>query len=341
MYKGAIIGFGKIARTNHLEAYKSSELKEIAQITAVVEPNELNLEKSKEEFPELRFYSAIEKLFENEKVDFVDITAPPNQHYEILEKCISKNVHIVCEKPFTIFPSEAEKIKKMLLGSDVVFIPCHQYKYSPVWQGFKNYIDMIEYRSKVLVQFNVFRTEADPGLKQISHKWRTGTKDLGGGILADTGVHYLYLSSWMLGKIDRVSARLLNLGHEVFESEDTAVIILEGERGIAQITLTWAADKRFNSSSVISSNSSMNYNGGTNLLINTNMGVQEVSVPDMSDKINYTSMYVSLLTDFLNAVKNNKRNDEWIEEAYQSVCLMNKCYTSSKEEKTIQTNNEK
>ena len=334
MYKGAIIGFGKIARTNHLLAYRSSELRENLQITSVVEPNKFNMEKSKAEFPELRFYMTIESLFENEKIDFVDITAPPQSHYEILGKCISKNVHIICEKPFTVFPSEAETIKKMLLNSDIVFIPCHQYKYSPIWRKFKDYINVVEYRSKVFIQFNIFRTEADPGLKQISEKWRTRTNDVGGGILADTGVHYLYLSSWMLGKIDRVTTRLLNLGHKVFESEDTALIILEGERGVVQISLTWAADKRFNSSCVVSSNSSMYYSGGTNLFINTNTGVSEVPVPDMSDKANYTSLYVSLLTDFLDAIKNNKRNDEWIEEAYQSVCLMDRCYASSKEEKS-------
>ena len=336
MYKGAIIGFGKIARTNHLLAYRSSELKEKAQITAVVEPSKFNLEIGKKEFPELHFYSTTEKLFKNEKVDFVDIAAPPDQHYEILEKCISKNVHIVCEKPFTIFPHQAEKIKRMLLDSNLVFIPCHQYKYSPIWKEFKSFIDTSEARSKVFIQFNIFRTEADPGLKQISYKWRTGTKEIGGGILADTGIHYLYLSSWLLGKIVNVSTRLLNLGNVVFESEDTALIILEGEKGITQITLTWAADRRFNSANVVCSNSSMYYSGGTNLIINTNRGIREVSVPDMSDKTNYTAMYVSLFTDFLKAITNNKRNDEWIEEAYQSICLMDKCYVSSKEGKTIQ-----
>lgn len=341
MYKGAIIGFGKIARTNHLLAYRSIELKDKAEITAVVEPNIFNLEKSKEEFPELRFYSTIENLFKNEKVDFVDIASPPNNHFEILEKCILNNVHIICEKPFTVFPHQAEKIKRMLLDTNVIFIPCHQYKYSPIWRGFKNFIDTNESESKALVQFNVFRTEADPGLNHITDKWRTGSKELGGGILADTGVHYLYLSSWMLGKVLRVSTQLLKLGHLDFESEDTALIILECERGIAQITLTWAADKRFNSASAVSNNSSMYYNGGTELIINTSRGMCEVSISDMSDKTNYTSMYVFLLTDFFNAIEKNERNDEWIEEAYQSVCLMDKCYTSSKKGNIMQMNNER
>ena len=340
MYKGAIIGFGKIARTNHVQAFNNYKLKDELKIIAVVEPNKVNLSKSIEEFPGLRFYSSIEKLFEKEKIDFVDIAAPPINHFEILKRCIKENVHIICEKPFTLSPEHAKIIRTMLVESGKVFIPCHQYKYSPIWCEFKNFIDSVDERSKVLLQFNVFRTEADPGLKQITDKWRTGLKETGGGILADTGVHYLYLSSWLFGKINKISSKLLNLGHDVFESEDTAMITLEGNKGISQITLTWAADRRFNSANIVCSHSSMIYTGGTNMIVNTHTGSYEISVPDMSNKINYTEMYISLFTDFFGAVKNNKPKQEWIEEAFQSVCLMNKCYLSSQEEKIIKACNE-
>jgi predicted dehydrogenase len=68
MYKGAIIGFGKIARTNHIEAYRNEKLKNDLLITAAVEPNGRNIEKSKEEFPEINFYRTTEELFKNEEL---------------------------------------------------------------------------------------------------------------------------------------------------------------------------------------------------------------------------------------------------------------------------------
>lgn len=341
MLNGAIIGFGKIARTNHLPAYQNVELKERLRITSVVEPNKFNLEKSKAEYPEIHFYDSLEKLFENENIDFVDIASPPLNHFELLEKCIQKNVHIICEKPFTVSLSHAEKIREMLLASDKVFIPCHQYKYSPIWKKFKDFINANSANAGMLLQFNVFRTEADPGLQQISDKWRERKTDLGGGILADTGVHYLYLAAWMLNNINKITTKLLNIGQVVFESEDTALITLEGENGVAQITLTWTADKRFNSANVTCSKSSIYYQGCTELVENTNQGMKKILIPDMSDKTNYTVLYVSLFLDFINAVDAKEKHADWINEAYESVKLMNLCYKSSKDQKTIIINDEK
>jgi len=333
MLKGAIVGFGKIARTNHLNAFYSEEFKKIAKITSVVESNQFNLKRSKEEYPELNFYDSLDKLFDKEEIDFVDIASPPYTHFGLLEDCIRRDVHIICEKPFTTSVNQAERIKRMLLDSNKVFIPCHQYKYSPIWKEFKNFSDFNIGKCGILIQFNVFRTEADPGLQLLSEKWREKKNDLGGGILADTGVHYLYLASWMLGEIKSITTKLLNLGRAVFESEDTALITLEGKNGVAQITLTWAADKRFNSANIISSKSSVFYYGGTEIITNTNQGEKKISIPDMSDKSNYTALYVKLFSDFFNAVKSNKKNVEWIEDAYNSVYLMNHCYKSSGENK--------
>jgi predicted dehydrogenase len=329
MYNGAIIGFGKIARTNHIQAYFSPEISSRLNLTSVVEPNYDNLERGKKEFPGLHFYNSVEELFKNENVAFVDITAPPPYHFEILKQCISNRVHIICEKPFTLQTNQAREIKTMLENSGLVFIPCHQYKYSPVWKEFKNFVEMNSKENKVFLQFNIFRTGADPGLKPDGKIWRTGSRDTGGGILADTGVHYLYLSLWILGGITKVSAQLLNLAYNKINCEDTALINLEGEKGVVQIALTWAADKRYNSTLAVCRDASLNYTGGTNLILYRSGFTSVIDVPDMSDKINYTNLYISLFNDFYNALVNKEQKSEWINEAYNSICLMNECYKAA------------
>lgn len=57
MYKGAIIGFGKIAQTNHLDAYRDESIRDRAKIVAAVEPAIENYEENKKNFPEIRFYA--------------------------------------------------------------------------------------------------------------------------------------------------------------------------------------------------------------------------------------------------------------------------------------------
>jgi predicted dehydrogenase len=67
--------------------------------------------------------------------------------------------------------------------------------------NFKKFVENKDDSSKTLLKFNVFRTEADPGLKILSNSWRTGSAKNGGGILTDTAVHYFYLFSWMFEKL--------------------------------------------------------------------------------------------------------------------------------------------
>jgi predicted dehydrogenase len=330
MLKGAIIGFGKIARSSHLDAYRNEALKDIVEVSAAVEPNPQNLLISKKEFPDIRFYKSLEELLDNETIDFVDITCPPQYHYELLEKCIAKKLNILCEKPFTLNLKEAESIREKLLDSSVVFMPCHQYKYSPIWSEFKAFIDSQEGFSRPLIQFNVLRTQADPGLETLTDKWRKSSAELGGGILIDTGVHYLYLASWMLGKPVKVMSNLMTLQHLDYNCEDSAIVMLESEKGAAQITVTWAADKRYNNAILVCKNGSIYYEGGTKLIKSDSSGIEEIQVPDASDKKHYSMLYVNMFRRFFNAVKNKQQNINWIDEAYQSIYLLNKCYESSR-----------
>lgn len=329
MLKGAIIGFGKIAQTNHLTAFNSQGLKGHAEIVAVVEPNQANMEINKSVYPELHFYKTVDEMLANEELNFADITCPPRFHPEMMEKLIKNNLHIICEKPFTSDLQDAERIKEKLLSSGLMFLPCHQYKYSPIWKTFKKTIDMHHSTAGMMMQFNVFRMAADPGIGNTGNIWRTASPENGGGILLDTGIHYLYLLYWMLGVPTRVFARLQRIRHTGYASEDSAFIILEYDRTIAQVFVTWAADKRYNDARLISENSSLFYEGRNRLLINNNASEIELLVPDASDKQHYIALYSEMFAEFIHAVEEKETRPDLIEEAYQSISLVNRCIKSS------------
>ena len=340
MLKGAIIGFGKIAQNSHLKAYQNEELKNDVIITSVVEPLETNKEEGKKNHSELNFYTSIDELFENEEIDFIDITAPPKFHSELIKEGIKHNVNILCEKPFTLNLNEAENTYSLLKNYDKVFMPCHQYRYSPIWQNFKSFLSSNDSNAKSLLQFNIFRRQADPGGTNFNPAWRTDKNVSGGGILADSGIHYLYLSQWLLGKPKSVTAKVYNLNHSEYPVEDTAIIMLEFEKAVAQITLTWGADKRVNNARLVSNAGSLYYEGKTHLQKNINGKEEKITVPDASDKAHYFSLYISLIKEFISNINNYRRTWDSIEEAYNSINLLNKCYLSAETSKTIPLNNE-
>ena len=335
MLKGAIVGFGKIAQSSHVKAFLNEALKNKIQLIAVVEPLEENRKQGQNDFPSLKFYSSTEELFQNEKIDFVDITAPPKFHSSLIKEGIKNKVHILCEKPFTLTLDEAKETYKLLNESNLVFMPCHQYRYSPTWQNFKIFLNENNPKSKSLLQFNVFRMQADQGGTAFQPGWRTDRSLSGGGILADTGVHYLYLVNWLCGKPLKVTAKTFNLNHPEYTVEDTAVVNLEFEKAFVEITLTWGADRRVNTARAVSNNGSLSYDGSTQLKKYSPKGEEIITVPEASDKSHYFSLYISLINEFVSKIQNRESSEDFRKEALTSIQLLEKCYESAKMNKTI------
>jgi predicted dehydrogenase len=333
MLNGAIIGAGKIAQTGHLPAYYNDEIKSKINIVAAVDISKQTRQNITANFPEIKLYDNIHDLLKNEKLDFVDICVPPNNHKKTIELAVENGLHILCEKPFSHRLDEATELESLLYSKNLVFMPCHQYKYSPIWKAFKEIIMNNKSSEKSLLQFNVYRKQADPGSDAWNPAWRTNNKISGGGILADTGVHYIYLVLWMLGSVKSVTTNTYSLKHD-YGVEDTALALIESEKGLAQINLTWAADKRANNARAVTNDESLWYDGNSMFRYNNDL-VEKIQVPDASDKSTYIALYVSLFNEFISNIESKNYSKDSILEAYQSILTLNSCYRSANEKKTI------
>lgn len=336
MFKGAIIGFGKIARTNHLDAFNSIELCNKISLTSAVEVDREIRETGKKDFDNINFYQSLDELYESEKIDFIDIATPPKYHKEIIEWAIEKKLHIICEKPFTASVDEAEYLLKKINISNLVFLPCHQYKYSPLWLEFKKSIEEKDDSEKLFLQFNIFRSGADPGVYALLEPWRLKKEISGGGILSDTGFHYLYLSNWLMGKPIKVTTINQNLAHSQYQVEDTSQVTLEYQQGIVQINLTWAYHSRRNEAKLISKSGSLIYDGQNFIIKNKSEIGEEITVPNASDKTQYTQLYVKLFSHFIDLIENDNFSKDGLLEAYNTIFLLDKCYESDRQSKTIE-----
>jgi predicted dehydrogenase len=335
MLNGAFIGFGKIAQTSHLPAFCNSEFTNKIKIKFAVEPHPQNFAIVSEKYKDILFYPSYNNLLKNESPDFVVITSPPKFHFESIKKSVENDLHILCEKPFTLTAKEALEAGRLLKNSKKVFKPCHQYKYSPIWKNFKSFIDKEPSDIRSLVRFSVSRSEADPGLDIFNNVWRKSVSESGGGILSDTGIHYIYLSNWMLGGINKITARTDKLYYTDYDVEDTAVAILEGEKGISEISLTWAASGRENSASVYSKKGYLNYKGGNELQSFIDNSENLINVPDASDKSHYSLLYVNLIRDFIKEIEDNISSINNINEAMESIHILEKCYESSHHNRSV------
>lgn len=332
MIKGVIIGLGKIAQTGHIPAYLNRRVKSRIKIIGGVDISKSNREAFLKLIPRARIFSSAGEMFKKQKVDFVDICVPPHLHPGFIKSALENKAAIICEKPFTTETKEARPLRKKIIDTRTIYFPCHQYKYSPIWMNFKNFANRIN--CGIFLQFNIFRNTADKGFDSKNPGWRTNKKFSGGGILSDTGTHYLYLTSWILGSVKEVSVSNFSLRKKPYSVEDTSFVILNCEKGVAQINLTWAADRRANSAFITDGKNSLTYDG--NRMFGILGGkISEISVPDASDKRTYVRFYEDLFLDFEKAYKAKTFDKSKIEESYNSVRILEKCYKSAGSKKPV------
>jgi predicted dehydrogenase len=324
--RGALIGLGNIAVRGHIPAYAlmADRLKIVAVMDVVPE----NAGRASEILPGAAFYPDLRSLLEAETLDFVDICTPPHTHAEYIRACAERGIHVMCEKPLAERYEGVASIAETVRSSRIVFVPCHQYKYSPLWLAIREAIASGSLGNVTLAQFNVYRLQADTGSAGWNPAWRTSRSQSGGGILVDTGAHYFYLAQYFFGVPRKVSAILRTLKHQDYGVEDTAVVTLEYPGTLMEINLTWAASIRANSVYIAGANGSLSYDG-QRLLHTDAGGVREIPMADVSDKTQYISWYATLFREFANRVERGDRSTDLLDEAATVMKLLDLSYRSS------------
>jgi predicted dehydrogenase len=331
MLRGAIIGLGNIAVRGHIPAYAHDEqLRQTVRIAACADIVEHSVERANEFLPGAAFYTDVAAMLEREKPDFVDICTPPHTHAGYVTLCSSRGIHVVCEKPLAASSADAAIVERSVRSSNIVFVPCHQYKYSPLWSTIKEQVASGCLGSVTLAQFNVFRTSADSGTAGWNPLWRIEKSQSGGGILADTGAHYLYLIQHFFGLPIRLGATLRTLKHAEYAVEDTALLTLEYSDKIVQVATTWAAGHRANSAFVVGTHGSLSYDG-TRLTKTSAGGTEELPMPDVADKQQYVQWYAALFREFIGRITADNRSTDLLDEAINVMKLLDRSYRASME----------
>jgi predicted dehydrogenase len=245
--RGAIIGFGEVARHGHWPAYsKSRDVK----IIAVVDRTEERRKTAREALPGVATFPTIEELAAGAEIDFVDICTPPALHGEPMLSALARGWHVLCEKPLLLDLVELEKVRSLAQQSGRAVVPVHNWKYAPIVRRATEVL-----RSGAIGQLRGVEIETlriqDCAVADPDHpNWRRDPAIAGGGVLMDHGWHAIYLARhWFGEEPTDVRASLHRTTPQ--EVEDEATLTLVFSNGSAKIFLTWRADVRRNTMRLI------------------------------------------------------------------------------------------
>ncbi len=331
--RGALLGAGNIALNGHAPQWRGEpSLQEEVEIVAATDLSRANLDRVRAVFPEAHLYEQADQLLACEKLDFVDVCTPPFTHRALVEAAVARGLHVLCEKPIAQCLTDAEAIASAVRAAGVVFVPCHQYHYSPQWQTVVRLLPRI---GRVhLVEYEVHRTEANPGNPNWSPAWRTDRQLAGGGILFDHGAHIFYQLRSVLGEPAALQATVRTLRHAEYGVEDSAFVVLDFGDRLAEVRLTWAARRRSIRFLFVGADGEL-FGDDEHVVVRA-ATTEEVSFADgMSRNSSHSGWYAPLLRDFVERIRRQDTSSGPLDEALYVTRLITRAYESSDQRRAV------
>jgi predicted dehydrogenase len=241
--RGAIIGFGEVARHGHWPAYTDSRE---AKIVAVVDRTAERRKVAQESLPKVAAFPTIEELAGGADVDFVDICTPPALHGDPMLESLARGWHVLCEKPLVLDQIELEKVRGAAREAGRAVVPVHNWKYAPIVRRATDLLRSGAVGQLRGVEIETLRIQdcavADPDRPN----WRRDPAIAGGGVLMDHGWHAIYLARQWFGE-EPIEVRASLHRPTTADVEDEALLtLIFPSGGQAKISLTWRADVRRN-----------------------------------------------------------------------------------------------
>ncbi|HVP39388.1 MAG TPA: Gfo/Idh/MocA family oxidoreductase [Candidatus Saccharimonadales bacterium] len=336
MIQGALFGAGNIAQRGHLQALNSDPaLATEMRITSCCDLASANLEAVRSRWPEIRTYPSAPALWAAEKPDFVDICTPPDSHAALLREAVARRAHIFCEKPLCRSSREAQELDRLVRGAPLVFLPGHQYHHAPPWRAVAEAVRAGEIGGLRLVEWTVWRREANPGNSAWSPAWRTDPAVGGGGILMDHGAHVVYQLRSLLGDPVAVTARLQRLRPDAYPVEDTASVIFEYPAAVARLGFTWASPLREITQRLVGSQGEIRVLDDRIVLARDGTERELKFDAGMSANSSHAEWFVPLFREFAARVRRRDYARDGWEEAVASQRTLEACYRSAAEGCTV------
>jgi len=228
----ALIGCGRISQT-HLQAITSIPECKLVGVADVRE----QAARSVADQHGCKAYTDYRQLLDGNHVNAVVICSPPNTHAEVASFFLENDVHVLCEKPLSVNPHDAEEIVKKAEENDCLLMMASKFRYVEDIIKAKGIVESGILGDVILFE-NVFCSKVD-----MRERWNSKKEIAGGGVLIDNGSHSVDIARFLLGPIMKVQAEE---GKRVqrLEVEDTARLYFRTQSDtMGAVDLSWSIHK--------------------------------------------------------------------------------------------------
>lgn len=174
-----------------------------------------------------RAFGSLEEFLEQDFIDAVVISTPPDTHCSLAVKALQSGKHVLVEKPMAGSLSECRQMIDAAAAARRVLAVGFNHRYFKGVAVVRNAI-----RNRTIGRLSYIRAfSGHTGLSEFKSEWMYSKSVMGGGTLMDNGIHLLDLVNHLMGNVSKVDARIRNdvWGLEV---EDNAFLHLTDDNGV-------------------------------------------------------------------------------------------------------------
>jgi predicted dehydrogenase len=175
----------------------------------------------------IRGYRDASDLIADSEIGTVSICLPHYMHFPVALQAIRAGKHVLVEKPLTTSVAEGEQLVDAAAAAGVALGVSHNQVFYAAHAEAKRLIDTGAIGRPVFIRLRL-------GMGPLFGDWRDSPDLAGGGLLADAGVHRLYLARHLFGPVREVRA-VLDVPREQGETFAVVILVFEcGARGLIE-----------------------------------------------------------------------------------------------------------
>ena len=316
-----IAGLGAIAPL-HIRAILDRGQK----ITAICDVDAARCKKINDEFNlGAKEYSDYNQMIDSSEVDVIHVCLPHYLHSEVICKALSKDIHVLCEKPLAINFEQLNAIEKAVNNSSATLGVCFQNRYNASVLYLKEF-----FKDKEIIAATANLVWNRGKDYYSSAKWRGKKQYEGGGVMINQAIHSLDLLQWFCGMPETVIAHCSNNSLQgVIDVEDTAFgrfTLKNG--GNFVINATNAAKNCFTIISMFHAGDDTVELSGDNLIVNGKFVTKSDGTP-IFGKEEWGVGHNNLIREFYNCLEKGEKFPIDFYEGSKTVKLILKMYESN------------
>ena len=227
-----LVGCGAVAQESHIPALL--KIRNV-EVVAICDKDEELAKRVAKSFGINEYYVDFSEMLNRQKLDMIDICAPPNTHATLSIQAMEAGCHVLVEKPMALSAREAGEMVSASERNQVKLCVVHNNLFEPMALKAESIISQggIGDLIGIHIEFSIAKDKDE--MVNRDHWWHK----LPGGAFGEMLPHPIYLAMAFLGHLELVEVYAKRLGSHDWMVADELRVIMEGESGIATINLSF------------------------------------------------------------------------------------------------------